>query len=85
VEIMKKVTTTTTPVPRTDASLDAKLNPVEIGYDEIVSWGIAFPRSGPSVSRRLGVAATSSSGKSSSTWRTDATIGSVLGAAGRLK
>jgi hypothetical protein len=81
---MKKITTTTTPVPRADASLDAKLNPVEIGSDEIVSWGIAFPRSGPSVSRPTGVAATSSSSKSLTVWRTDATIGSVLGTAGRI-
>lgn len=81
---MKKITTTTTPVPRADASLDAKLNPVAIGSDEIVSWGIAFPRSGPSMSRRLGVTATSSSGKSLPVWRTDATMGSVLGAAGRI-
>jgi hypothetical protein len=81
---MKKLTTTTTPVPRTDASLDAKLNPVEIGSDEIVSWGIAFPRSGPMMSRSLGVAATSSSNKLLPVWRTDATIGSVLGAAGRI-
>jgi hypothetical protein len=81
---MKKITTTTTPVPRADASLDAKLNPVEIGSDEIVSWGIAFPRSGPSMSRPLGVAATSSSAKSLPVWRTDATIGSVLGTAGRI-
>ena len=81
---MKKITTTTTPVPRADASLDAKLNPVEIGSDEIVSWGIAFPRSGPNMSRRLGVTATSSSGKSLPVWRTDATMGSVLGAAGRI-
>jgi hypothetical protein len=81
---MKKITTTTTPVPRADASLDAKLNPVEIGSDEIVSWGIAFPRSGPTISRPLGVAARSSSGRSLPVWRTDATIGSVLGAAGRI-
>jgi hypothetical protein len=82
---MKKITTTTTPVPRADASLDAKLNPVEIDSDEIVSWGIEFPRSGPTMSRPLGVAARSSSGKSRSTWRMDATIGSVLGAAGRME
>jgi hypothetical protein len=82
---MKKITTTTTSVPRADASLDAKLNPLEIGFDEIVSWGIAFPRSEPSSSRPVAVSAKPSSGKSGSTWRTDATIGSVLGAAGRIK
>lgn len=82
---MKKVTTTTTPVPRADASLDAKLNPVEIGSDEIVSWGIAFPRSGPSMSRPRGAAPVSSSSTRSLTvWRTDATMGSVLGTAGRI-
>jgi hypothetical protein len=85
VEIMKKITTTTTPVPRTDASLDAKLNPVEIGSDEIVAWGIAFPRSGPSVSRPLRAALiSSSSDQSLPVWRTDATMGSVLGTAGRI-
>jgi hypothetical protein len=73
---MKKITTTTTPVPRTDASLDAKLNPVEIGTDEIVSWGIAFPRSGPTRS--------SSSSRALPVWRTDATMGSVLGTASRI-
>jgi hypothetical protein len=85
VEIMKKITTTTTPVPRADASLDAKLNPVQIGSDEIVSWGVAFPRSERSRSLSVAVYATSSSAKSSSTWRTDGTIGSVLGAAGRME
>ena len=73
---MKKITITTTPVPRADASLDAKLNPVEIGSDEIVSWGIAFPRSGPTRS--------SSSSKALPVWRTDATTGTVLGTAGRI-
>ena len=73
---MKKITTTTTPVSRSDASLDAKLNPVEIGSDEIVSWGIAFPRSGP--------ARSSSSSKALPVWRTDATMGTVLGTAGRI-
>jgi hypothetical protein len=82
---MKKITTTTTPVPQADASLDAKLNPVEIGSNEIVSWAIAFPRLRPSRSRRLAVAPlSSSSAKSLPLWRTDATIGSVLGAAGRI-
>ena len=56
-----KTTTTTTSIQKGDASLDAKLNPVELGSKEIVSWGEAFPR----------------------VWRTDATIGSVLGALGR--
>jgi hypothetical protein len=82
---MKKITTTTTPVPRADASLDAKLNPVEIGSDEIVSWGIAFPRSGPSMSRPARTAPMfSPSDKSLPVWRTDATLGSVLGTAGRI-
>jgi hypothetical protein len=30
---------------RKDASLDAKLNPVELSSMEIVSWSVAFPRS----------------------------------------
>ena len=73
---MKKIATTTTPVSRADASLDAKLNPVDIGSDEIVSWGVAFPRSVPIRS--------SSSSKALPVWRTDATMGSVLGTAGRI-
>jgi hypothetical protein len=37
--------TTTASVRKADASLDAKLNPVELSSKEIVSWGVAFPRS----------------------------------------
>ena len=29
-----------------DASLDVKLNPVELGSGDIVAWSVAFPRSG---------------------------------------
>jgi hypothetical protein len=47
---MKIKTTTTTgtvsKVSKADASLDVKLNPVELGSKEIVSWAVAFPRSG---------------------------------------
>jgi len=31
-------------VRKADASLDTKLNPVELSSKEIVSWGVAFPR-----------------------------------------
>ncbi|MDX6399474.1 MAG: hypothetical protein QOF27_80 [Gaiellaceae bacterium] len=41
-----KTTTTTGTVWKADASLDVKLNPVELGSKEIVSWAVAFPRSG---------------------------------------
>jgi hypothetical protein len=34
------------PARKADASLDAKLNPVELSSTEIVSWSVAFPRSG---------------------------------------
>lgn len=40
---------TTSPIApgrKADASLDAKLNPVELSSAEIVSWSVAFPRSG---------------------------------------
>lgn len=44
---MKIKTTTTTGTDwKADASLDVKLNPVELGSKEIVSWAVAFPRSG---------------------------------------
>jgi hypothetical protein len=33
------------PARNADASLDAKLNPVELSSMEIVSWSVAFPRS----------------------------------------
>ena len=40
---MKKITTTAS-VAKADSSLDATLNPVELGSKEIVSWAVAFPR-----------------------------------------
>ena len=36
-----KTITTTVSVRKADASLDAKLNPVELSSKEIVSWGVA--------------------------------------------
>jgi hypothetical protein len=78
-----KTITTTTSVRKADASLDAKLNPVELSSNEIVSWGEAFPRPGTTTSRRVAEAGTSTHTKSSHRgWRTDATIGSVLGTLG---
>ena len=71
---------TTPSVRKADASLDTKLNPVELRSEEIVSWGVAFPRLAPGTSRRVAESATSPDAK---IWRTDATIGSVLGTAGR--
>jgi hypothetical protein len=71
---------TTPSVRKADASLDMKLNPVELGSNEIVSWGVAFPRLVPGTSRQVAETATSPGTK---IWRTDATIGSVLGTAGR--
>jgi hypothetical protein len=47
-----KTITTTSSVRKADASLDVKLNPVELSSKEIVSWGVAFPRSGSGTSRR---------------------------------
>jgi hypothetical protein len=41
-----KTTLPIAPARRADASLDAKLNPVELSSTEIVSWSVAFPRSG---------------------------------------
>jgi hypothetical protein len=67
-----KTITTTTSVPRADSSLDATLNPVELRSKEIVSWGIAFPRPAARTPSHI------------PTWRADATIGSVLGVAGRM-
>ena len=66
---MKTITTGT--VARADSSLDAELNPVELSSNEIVSWGIAFPRRHV---RPL----------QAPMWRTDATIGTLVGAAGRM-
>jgi hypothetical protein len=48
-----KTITTTASVRKADASLDAKLNPVELGTKEIVSWGVAFPRAGSGMSRLI--------------------------------
>lgn len=41
-----KTTSPIAPARKADASLDAKLNPVELSSKEIVSWSVAFPRSG---------------------------------------
>jgi hypothetical protein len=71
---------TTPSVRKADASLDTKLNPVELSSNEIVSWGVAFPRLAPGTSSRVAETATSPDLK---TWRTDATVGSVLGTASR--
>jgi hypothetical protein len=53
-----KTISPTAPARKADASLDAKLNPVELSSTEIVSWSVAFPRSGagagaPSTEYRL--------------------------------
>ena len=71
---------TTTSVLRADASLDTKLNPVELSSKEIVSWGVAFPRLAPGTPSRVAETATTPDAK---IWRTDATVGSVLGTASR--
>jgi hypothetical protein len=71
---------TTPSVRKTDASLNAELNPVELSSKEIVSWGVAFPRRAPGTPQRVAETATSPEPK---IWRTDATIGSVLGTAAR--
>jgi hypothetical protein len=71
---------TTPSVRKADASLDTKLNPVELSSKEIVSWGVAFPRHAPGTPQRVTETATSPDPK---IWRTDATIGSVLGTVGR--
>ncbi len=71
---------TTTSTRRPDASLDMKLNPVELSSKEIVSWGVAFPRLAPGASSRVAETATSPDPK---IWRTDATVGTVLGTVGR--
>jgi hypothetical protein len=67
-------------VRKADASLDTKLNPVELSSKEIVSWGMAFPRLAPGTPARVAETATSPDAK---VWRTDATIGSVHGTVGR--
>jgi hypothetical protein len=66
-----KTITTTASDRKWDSSLDASLNPVELSSKEIVSWGIAFPRHAAGEHRRA------------SMWRIDATVGTVLGVAGR--
>jgi hypothetical protein len=71
---------TTPSVRKTDASLNAELNPVELSSKEIVSWGVAFPRHAPGTPQRIAETATSPDPK---IWRTDATIGSVLGTTAR--
>jgi hypothetical protein len=50
-----KTITITASVRKADSSLDATLNPVALSSGEIVSWGVAFPRSGsgmPAVRRK---------------------------------
>jgi hypothetical protein len=49
---MKIKTTTTGTVWKSDASLDEKLNPVELSSKEIVSWAVAFPRTGTATTNR---------------------------------
>jgi hypothetical protein len=63
-----KTITKTTSSHRPDASLDATLNPVELSSNEIVAWGMAFPR--PGFARHPRTPAC----------RSDRTIGTVLGA-----
>jgi hypothetical protein len=67
-----KTITKTTSGRKADSSLDATLNPVEISPKEIVAWGIAFPRPGLAARPRT------------ASWRTDGTIGTVTGVAGRM-
>lgn len=71
---------TTPSVRKADASLNTKLNPVELSSKEIVSWGVAFPRLAPGTPSRVAETATTPVAK---ICRTDATVGSVLGTAGR--
>jgi hypothetical protein len=67
-----KTITTNASVRKADSCLDATLNPVELSSDEIGSCAIAFPRPAARILQHT------------PTWRTDATIGSVLGVAGRM-
>jgi hypothetical protein len=67
-----KTITKTTSGRRVDSSLDATLNPVELSSKEVVAWAIAFPRPGSAIR------------PSRPTWRTDGTIGTALGMAGRM-
>jgi hypothetical protein len=78
-----KTTTTTASARKADASLDTTLNPVELSSKEIVSWSVAFPRSVPGTSGRLAETHTATE-LPHPMWRTDATVGSVLGALGRM-
>jgi hypothetical protein len=78
--MLMKAIPTTPSVRKADASLDEKLNPVELANNEIVSWGVAFPRPGDRTPLRVAEAITSLSTKTPHpVWRTDATIASVLG------
>jgi hypothetical protein len=74
---------TTQSVRRADASLDAKLNPVQLVSSEIVSWGEAFPRPAGAPARVIPADALSATKAAQSAWRMDATIGTVLGKVGR--
>jgi hypothetical protein len=67
-----KTITTAAYVRKADSSLDATLNPVQLSSKEIVSWGKAFPRPRAGTPGRTPM------------WRTDATIGTVLGTVGRM-
>jgi hypothetical protein len=67
-----KTITKTTSGRKADSSLDATLNPVQVNPDEIVAWAIAFPRPGSAARPRT------------PSWRTDGTIGTVIGVAGRM-
>lgn len=67
-----KTITKTTSGRRVDSSLDATLNPVHLGSDEIVAWAVAFPRPGSAIR------------PSTPPWRTDGTVGTVLGVAARM-
>ena len=78
-----KAIPTTPAVKKSDASLDTKLNSVELASNEIVAWGTAFPRPGQGTLRVAATVASSSTKALNPVWRTDATIGSVLGALGR--
>jgi hypothetical protein len=79
-----KAIPTTPAVKRVDASLDTKLNPVELANNQIVSWGAAFPRPRQGTSPRVAKTAPALSTKTTRPiWRTDATMGSVLGTLGR--
>ena len=67
-----KTITTRASVRKADSSLDATLNPVGLSSGEVVSWGVAFPRPAAGTPRNTPM------------WRTDATVGAVLGVAGRM-